>query len=198
MAHRPVRGRVAQGASRGPGGGAKLPRRLRAAPERGLHRQHKRGLRRGGALHAARLRRSGLERGGGAPRLGAHGSAAFDAERRVKFERSSGILLHPTSFPGPFGAGDFGEEAHRFIDFLAASGQAFWQIMPLGPTGWGGSPYSSISAFTGNVNLVSPAGLVSAGLLEPSDIEHPPDFEGASGDDSRIVAYRRGLLEKAF
>jgi len=116
----------------------------------------------------------------------------------MRFERASGILLHPTSFPGPFGAGDFGEEAHRFIDFLVASGQAFWQIMPLGPTGWGGSPYSSISAFAGNVNLVSPAGLVSSGLLEPSDIEHPPDFEGASGDDSRIVAYRRGLLEKAF
>ena len=116
----------------------------------------------------------------------------------MKFERSSGILLHPTSFPGPFGAGDFGEEAHRFVDFLAAAGQAFWQLMPLGPVGWGGSPYSSTSAFAGNVNLVSPGRLVSAGLLEPSDVEHPPDFGGVPDNDGRVAAHKRGLLEKAF
>ena len=116
----------------------------------------------------------------------------------MRFERASGILLHPTSFPGPFGAGDFGEEAHRFVDFLAASGQAFWQIMPLGPVGWGGSPYSCISAFAGNVNLVSPARLVSMGLLDHSDIEHPPAFGEAPSEQGHIAAYKRGLLEKAF
>ena len=116
----------------------------------------------------------------------------------MRLERASGVLLPPTSLPGAFGAGDFGEEAKRFIDFLAAAGQAFWQIMPLGPAGWGGSPYSSTSAFAGNVNLVSPAALVSAGFLEPSDIENPPVFSGAPGDDGRAAAYKRGLLERAF
>ena len=74
----------------------------------------------------------------------------------MRIERSSGVLLHPTSLPGPFGIGDFGPEARRFVDFLAAAGQTFWQIMPLGPPGYGGSPYASTSAFAGNVNLISP------------------------------------------
>ena len=84
----------------------------------------------------------------------------------MRIERSSGVLLHPTSLPGPFGIGDFGPEARRLVDFLAAAGQSFWQIMPLGPPGYGGSPYASTSAFAGNVNLISPEGLVAAGLLE--------------------------------
>ncbi|HWW76947.1 MAG TPA: 4-alpha-glucanotransferase, partial [Pyrinomonadaceae bacterium] len=71
-------------------------------------------------------------------------------------KRSSGILLHPTSLPGRFGVGDLGGEAYRFVDWLAAAGQTFWQIMPLGPTGYGDSPYSAFSAFAGNTNLVSP------------------------------------------
>ena len=73
------------------------------------------------------------------------------------FERSSGILLHPTSLPGPFGIGDLGDEAYKFIDFLEASGQKLWQIMPLGPTGFGNSPYSSFSAFAGNTLLLTPS-----------------------------------------
>src|SRR5262249_23056393 len=109
---------------------------------------------------------------------------ARDIRERMRFERSSGIFLHPTSLPGPFGIGDFGAEARRFVDFLAASGQALWQIMPLGPTGPGGSPYSSPSAFAGNVNLVSPEALVSAGLLDRHDIDQFSD--------------KRGILEKAF
>src|ERR687889_565380 len=75
---------------------------------------------------------------------------------RMKFKRSSGILLHPTSLPGRFGVGDLGGEAYRLVDWLAAAGQVYWQIMPLGPTGYGDSPYSSFSAFAGNTNLVSP------------------------------------------
>src|SRR5262249_32413585 len=116
----------------------------------------------------------------------------------MRRERSSGIFLHPTSLPGPFGIGDFGAEARRFIDFLAASGQALWQIMPLGPTGLGGSPYSSPSAFAGNVNLVSPELLVSAGLLDRHEVDRPPAFDIAAADDQRAAEYKRGILEKAF
>jgi len=61
--------------------------------------------------------------------------------------RSSGILLHPTSLPGPYGIGDLGEAAYDFIDFLSGTGQQLWQVMPLGPTGYGDSPYACLSAF---------------------------------------------------
>src|SRR5215207_1693465 len=94
----------------------------------------------------------------------------------MNLERSSGILLHPTSLPGRFGVGDLGGEAYKFVDWLAAAGQTFWQIMPLGPTGYGDSPYSSFSAFAGNTNLVSPEKLVESGLLDASDIHGAPDL----------------------
>jgi len=116
----------------------------------------------------------------------------------MKFDRSSGILLHITSLPGPFGNGDFGEDAYRFIDFLGAAGQAFWQIMPLGPTGWGGSPYSSASAFAGNVNLVSPAALVKARLLDPSDLDLHAASDVSPGETDRLLPARQSLLDKAF
>ena len=70
--------------------------------------------------------------------------------------RASGLLLHPTSLPGRFGIGDLGPEAARWVDFLAAAGQKLWQVLPLGPTGYGDSPYQSFSAFAGNPYLVSP------------------------------------------
>ncbi|HYG09444.1 MAG TPA: 4-alpha-glucanotransferase, partial [Pyrinomonadaceae bacterium] len=79
----------------------------------------------------------------------------------MSFSRSSGVLLHPTSLPGHYGVGDLGEEAYSFIDFLAASGQSLWQVLPLGPTGYGDSPYQSFSAFAGNTLLVSPDRLVA-------------------------------------
>ena len=94
----------------------------------------------------------------------------------MKFKRSSGILLHPTSLPGRFGVGDLGPEAYEFVDWLAAAGQTFWQIMPLGPTGYGDSPYSSFSAFAGNTLLVSPEKLSESGLLAESDIQNTPDL----------------------
>jgi 4-alpha-glucanotransferase len=75
---------------------------------------------------------------------------------RMKFQRSSGILLHPTSFPGPYGVGDLGKNARRFIDFLADSGCKLWQVLPLGPTGYGDSPYQCFSAFAGNPYMISP------------------------------------------
>jgi 4-alpha-glucanotransferase len=116
----------------------------------------------------------------------------------VRFGRSSGVLLHPTSLPGPFGIGDFGQEARGFVDFLAEAGQAYWQIMPLGPPGYGNSPYSTISAFAGNVNLISPEDLVAAGLLDKSDVDEPPAFPEDQTDHGRVMALKRGLLERAF
>src|SRR5882757_6521459 len=88
----------------------------------------------------------------------------------MAFSRASGILLHPTSLPGPFGIGDLGDEAYKFVDFLAASGQTYWQILPLGPTGMGNSPYSAYSAFAGNPLLISPERLVVDGLITQDDL----------------------------
>src|SRR5438270_11345906 len=116
----------------------------------------------------------------------------------MKFKRSSGILLHPTSLPGRFGVGDLGPEAYEFVDWLAEAGQTFWQIMPLGPTGYGDSPYSSLSAFAGNTNLVSPEMLVESGLLADSEIQTAPDLPAERVDYGKVIEYKRGLLEKAF
>jgi len=79
--------------------------------------------------------------------------------------RSSGVLLHPTSLPGPYGIGDIGPAAHRWLDWLAGSGCTYWQVLPLSPTGYGDSPYFCFSAFAGNPYLVSPElrGRVMAG-----------------------------------
>lgn len=84
--------------------------------------------------------------------------------------RSSGLLLHPSSLPGPWGIGDLGPEASAFVDFLRATGQQLWEVLPLGPTGYGDSPYQSLSAFAGNPNLVSPDLLVQDGLLSQDDL----------------------------
>lgn len=80
-------------------------------------------------------------------------------------ERTSGVLLHPTSLPGPHGIGDLGDGARRFVDFLAAAGQRWWQMLPLGPTGYGDSPYSAESAFAGDPLLLDLAALAAQGLL---------------------------------
>ena len=77
--------------------------------------------------------------------------------------RSAGVLLHPTSLPGPFGIGDLGPVAFRWVETLAAMRQSWWQILPLGPTGAGDSPYQSFSAFAGNINLLSPEVIVLGG-----------------------------------
>src|SRR5215471_21191507 len=90
----------------------------------------------------------------------------------MTFPRASGILLHPTSLPGPHGIGDLGDEAFRFADFLSTSGQTLWQVLPLGPTGYGDSPYACYSAFAGNTLLISPARLVREHLLTEADLHH--------------------------
>ncbi len=87
------------------------------------------------------------------------------------YPRSSGILLHPTSLPGPFGIGDIGPVAHAWIDTLADARQTWWQILPVGPTGYGDSPYQSFSTFAGNLNLISPTLLADAGLVPKAEID---------------------------
>ncbi len=89
----------------------------------------------------------------------------------MRFQRSSGVLLHPTSLPGPYGAGDLGPEASAFIEFLAAAGQRIWQVLPLNPTGYADSPYQCFSAFAGNPLLISLDLLVKQGLLSPQRSE---------------------------
>ncbi|MEM3631848.1 MAG: 4-alpha-glucanotransferase, partial [Conexivisphaerales archaeon] len=92
------------------------------------------------------------------------------------FPRSSGILLHISSLPGGFGIGDLGPEAYRFVDFLAETGQTFWQILPLNPPGVGNSPYVSPSAMAGADIIISPEKLAEEGLLSPQDWQNAPEF----------------------
>ena len=112
--------------------------------------------------------------------------------------RSSGILLHPTSLPGRFGVGDLGPQAHGFADFLAEAGQRIWQVLPLGPTGYGDSPYQCFSAFAGNPLLISPEKLVEQGLLTAADIANCPLFPDSPVDYAAAGKFKRGLLERAF
>ncbi len=117
----------------------------------------------------------------------------------MQFEnRLSGILLHPTSLPGPFGVGDFGPDAFRFIDFLKETGQSVWQILPLGPTGYGNSPYMCFSAFATNPMLISPAKLRERDLLAKSDLEDPPKFPEERVDFPAMIDWKRPVLRKAF
>jgi 4-alpha-glucanotransferase len=116
----------------------------------------------------------------------------------MRFPRLAGILMHPTSLPGPFGIGDLGSEAYRFVDFLAAAGQAYWQILPLSPTGYGDSPYQGLSAMAGNPMLISPEKLVAAGHLSDEDLHDRPDFPAGRVDFGPVIAYKNRLLDLAF
>ena len=111
--------------------------------------------------------------------------------------RSSGILLHPTSLPGPFGIGDFGPAAERWIDTLAAARQHWWQILPLGPTGYGNSPYQLYSAFAGSVALLSPDRLVADGWIDASAIHHVP-FGDRVADFDRAAEFKTHLIEACW
>lgn len=118
----------------------------------------------------------------------------------MRFPRSSGILLHPTSLPGQYGIGDFGEAAYQFVDFLAHAGQRWWQMLPLVPTGYGNSPYQSPSAFAGNPLLISLERLIEDGLLTAEDI---PPFPAAFAIEDRVnydavTTFKMPLLQRAF
>jgi 4-alpha-glucanotransferase len=113
-------------------------------------------------------------------------------------ERGSGILLHPTSFPGPYGIGDLGPSSFRFIDWMEAAGQHFWQLMPLGPTGFGDSPYASPSAFAGNPLLISLDWLRGDGLLNNDDFVGTPSFSDDHVDFGSVIPFKQAMLRKAF
>jgi 4-alpha-glucanotransferase len=114
----------------------------------------------------------------------------------MQFERSAGILLHPTSLPGKYGIGDLGNEAYKFVDFLVEAGQKLWQVFPLGPTGYGDSPYQCFSAFAGNPLLISPDKLIEQKLLKDSDIKNFPDSERI--DYGNVINFKKELLSKAY
>src|SRR6266550_6699491 len=116
----------------------------------------------------------------------------------MNFPRSSGILLHPTSLPGPFGIGDLGPAAYAFADFLEAAGQGLWQVLPLGPTGYGDSPYACYSAFAGNTLLISPEQLVTEGLLAQSDLQVADSTSLERVDFERVHKLKEDLLRQAY
>jgi 4-alpha-glucanotransferase len=116
----------------------------------------------------------------------------------MAFPRASGILLHPTSFPSRFGIGDLGPEAYRFIDFLAASRQKLWQILPLGAPGFGNSPYLAYSAMAGNPLLISPDRLQEQGLLTSEDLAASPDFSEDAAAFEQAQELKMSLFRKAY
>jgi len=112
--------------------------------------------------------------------------------------RKSGLLLHPTSLPGRWGIGDLGAAAYTFVDFLASAGQQLWQVMPLGPTGYGDSPYQGFSAFAGNPLLISLDQLLDEGLLAPEDLADLPTFADQQVDYGAVIPFKLATLQKSF
>ncbi len=116
----------------------------------------------------------------------------------MRLPRRSGILLHPTSLPGRFGIGDLGPGSDAFVDFLAETGQGWWQILPLGPTGHGHSPYQSHSSIAGNRMLISPELLAEDGLLTPEDWRGLPEFADDFVDFDTVGVVKDALFRIAF
>jgi len=115
----------------------------------------------------------------------------------ASFPRASGVLMHPTSLAGEFGIGDLGDQAYRFVDFLISAKQTYWQILPLGPTGYGDSPYQCFSAFAGNTLLISPEKLVEDDLISAEDLADKPDFPAHKVDFGPVNNWKTQLLQKA-
>jgi 4-alpha-glucanotransferase len=111
--------------------------------------------------------------------------------------RASGLLLHITSLPSPYGIGDVGPAAVKWIDRLSEAGQSWWQALPFGPTGYGDSPYQSLSSFAGNEFLISPDWLIEEELLGESECA-PPLFPPAAVDYAAVITFKRRLLERAW
>ena len=116
----------------------------------------------------------------------------------MRFERASGILLHPTSLPGPYGIGDIGPEAYSWVNFLSSAGCGLWQVLPLGPTGYGDSPYQCFSAFAGNPFLISPDALLAEDLLHPDDLVEQMPLPDDKVDFGAVIPYKLGLLDRSF
>ncbi len=117
---------------------------------------------------------------------------------RALNDRMSGILVHPTSFPSPHGVGDLGQGARDFIDFMQDTGQHLWQVLPLGPTGFGDSPYQSLSAFAGQIYIISPDDLKEEGLLTEDDFAGEPTWDPKKVDYGPMIEFKVGLLKKAY
>ena len=115
----------------------------------------------------------------------------------MRLPRASGVLLHPTSLPGPHGSGDLGREAYHFIDWLAVAGQRLWQVLPLTGIGPGNSPYMSPSAFAGNPLLVDLVDLQRQGWLTAEEVAPVPGLLSARVDFAAVVPYRMGRLARA-
>ena len=119
-------------------------------------------------------------------------------EGTSNFQRGGVILLHPTSLPGPFGIGDLGPSARKFIDFLAESGLTYWQVLPLGPVMDELSPYQSTSAMAGNPYLISPELLMEDGLVSEDRIRKVPDFPERPVDIASVLSWKPQLLKDAW
>ena len=115
----------------------------------------------------------------------------------MKFPRSSGILLHPTSLPGPYGSGDLGASAYQFVDWLVSAGQTLWQMLPLGPAGMANSPYMSLSAFAGSPLLIDLEELLSRGWLIQKDLQPFPVSSNPRVQYPEVTVWRMNLLWKA-
>ncbi len=116
----------------------------------------------------------------------------------MNYRRSAGILLHPTSLPSNYGIGDFGKDAFSFVDFLSETKQSLWQILPLGPTGYGNSPYQCFSAFAGNPLLISPEKLKEENLLSENDFEPITNSNPHFIDYGEVINYKYSILKKAY
>jgi 4-alpha-glucanotransferase len=116
----------------------------------------------------------------------------------MSFRRSSGVLLHPTSLPGGFGIGDLGPAAFEFIEQLASARQRLWQVLPLGPTGYGDSPYQCFSAFAGNPLLISPELLIADGLLTEAEAGPRSDPQATVVDFPSVLAHRQSLWPRVL
>lgn len=116
----------------------------------------------------------------------------------MEFKRSAGMLLHPTSLPGKFGIGDLGANAFKFIDFLSDTRQTLWQVFPLGPTGYGDSPYQCFSAFAGNPLLINPELLVEQNLLSQVDLDEYPEYDKDHIQYGEVIKSKTELLKKAY
>lgn len=114
------------------------------------------------------------------------------------FNRASGILVHPTSFPSRYGIGDLGDGAYQFIDFLVQSNQKLWQVLPMTPTGFGNSPYQAFSSFAGQPLIISPSLLLTKGLLKEDDITDIPEHNPKWIDYDLIIPWKIKLLRKAY
>ncbi|MEN6526494.1 MAG: 4-alpha-glucanotransferase [Candidatus Polarisedimenticolia bacterium] len=115
----------------------------------------------------------------------------------MDFPRSAGVLLHPTSLPGPYGIGDLGPAAHAYVDWLADAGAAYWQVLPVNPPGPASCPYTAHSTFAGATILVSPETMLADGLVAAADLEGAPDRAPDESDHVAAAAFKRALLDRA-